>query len=397
MNRLNLVALSALLLLSEGLAAQNIAQQAYFKASNAEIFDQFGGAMAISGDTMAVGASWEASAAIGVNGNETDNSANGAGGVYIFVRSGTNWSQQAYLKASNTDAFDNFGGNLALVGDTLVVGAFSEASAATGVDGDENNDSAAFAGAAYVFERSGTTWSQSAYLKASNTDASDAFGAAVALSPSANTLVVTASSEDSAASGANGDETDNTLLNAGAAYVFVRSGATWVQQAYLKASNPDANDHFGNSVSLSGDTLLVGAFDEDSAATGVNGDDTDDSLSGSGAAYVFVRVGSDWSQQAYLKASNTGFGDNFGWRVALSGEVLAVGAHHEDSTATGVNGEQNDDDGLPGQHRGSLRAGPGPRRRHRGRRRLGRGEWRRRDRWRSHGQQRDRVRLRLRL
>ena len=96
------------------------------------------------------------------------------------------------------------------------------------------------------------------------------------------------------------------------------------------------------SLSLSGDTLAVGAYFEESNATGVNGDQTDNSASGAGAVYVFVRDPSTdtWSQQAYLKASNTGVSDYFGTSVALSGDTLAVGAHEEDSNATGVDGDQ---------------------------------------------------------
>ena len=129
--------------------------------------------MAVSGDTVVVGALWEDSSATGVNGNQSDNSAADAGAAYVFVRSGTTWSQQAYLKASNTGAGDYFGCSVAVSGDTVVVGAYGEDSSATGVNGNQSDNSATDAGAAYVFVRSGTTWSQQAYLKASNTGADD--------------------------------------------------------------------------------------------------------------------------------------------------------------------------------------------------------------------------------
>ena len=144
-------------------------------------------------------------------------------------------------------------------------------------------------------------------MKASNTEADDANGYSVAIS--GDTLVVGAHSEDSGATGVGGDESDDSAPSAGAAYVFVRSGATWSQQAYLKASNTGSGDYFGLSVAISGDTLVVGAYREGSGATGVGGDESDDSALQSGAAYVFVRSGATWSQQAYLKASNTGSGD----------------------------------------------------------------------------------------
>ena len=153
-------------------------------------------------------------------------------------------------------------------------------------------------------------------------------------------MVVGASGEDSNATGINGDQTNNSASDSGAAYVFVRNGVTWTQQAYLKASNTDAGDLFGYSVAVSGDTVVVGAYGEDSNATGVNGDQTDNSARDSGAAYVFVRNGGTWTQQAYLKASNTDGGDGFGYSVAVSGDTVVVGAFGEDSNATGINGDQ---------------------------------------------------------
>ena len=126
---------------------------------------------------------------------------------------------------------------------------------------------------------------------------------------SGDTVVVGAHGEDSSATGVNGNQSDNSAADAGAAYVFVRSGTTWSQQAYLKASNTGAGDYFGCSVAVSGDTVVVGAYGEDSSATGVNGNQADNSATDAGAAYVFVRSGTTWSQQAYLKASNTGADD----------------------------------------------------------------------------------------
>ena len=109
--------------------------------------------------------------------------------------------------------------------------------------------------------------------------------------------------------------------------MFVRSGTTWSQQAYLKASNTRASAYFGYSVAVSGDTVVVGAVLEASSATGVNGNQADNSADQAGAAYVFVRSGTSgtsWTQQAYLKASNTG-GDYFGTSVAVSGDTVVVG------------------------------------------------------------------------
>jgi uncharacterized repeat protein (TIGR02543 family) len=315
-------------------------QQAYLKASNTEEGDSFGVSVAVSGDTVVVGASYENSRATGVNGDQADNDARVSGAAYVFVRSGSIWSQQAYLKASNAERGDFFGSSVAVSGNTVVVGAYSESSSATGVNGNQADNSAGYSGAAYVFVRSGTTWNQQAYLKASNTEAYDFFGLRVAVS--GDTVVVGASGESSSATGVNGNQADNSAPKSGSAYVFVRSGITWSQQAYIKASNTGAGDEFGNPVAVSGDTLVVGAVGEDSNATGVNGDQADNSALWSGAAYVFVRSGTTWGQQAYLKASNTEEGDWFGYPVAVSGDTVVVGASGEDSSATGVNGNQAD-------------------------------------------------------
>ncbi|HKQ50594.1 MAG TPA: FG-GAP repeat protein [Phycisphaerae bacterium] len=315
-------------------------QQAYLKASNPTSFDYFGISVAVSGDTIVVGAEQEDSGATGIDGNQADNSEPNSGAAYVFVRSGTAWSQQAYLKASNTDGFDSFGSAVAVSGDTVVVGAKQEDSSATGVDGNQASNSAVQAGAAYVFVRDGGIWSQQAYLKASNTGVSDFFG--VSLAVSGDTVVVGASQEDSAATGVDGDQLDNSAADSGAAYVFVRDGGVWSQQAYLKASNTGAGDFMGGSVAVSGDTVVVGADQEDSAATGVDGNQVDESSADSGAAYVFFRDGGVWSQQAYLKASNTGTGDLFGIALSISGDTLTIGANEEDSNATGIDGNQAD-------------------------------------------------------
>ncbi|MBM3819843.1 MAG: hypothetical protein FJW14_12630 [Acidimicrobiia bacterium] len=316
-------------------------QQAYLKASNTDAGDNLGLSVAISGDTIVVGAPGEDSDATGVNGDQANNLATNAGAVYVFARTGGVWSQQAYLKASNTGAGDGFGSNVAVSGDTIVVAAPSEDSDAVGVNGDETNDSTPDAGAVYVFTRTGGVWSQEAYLKASNTDANDLFGFSVAIS--GDTVVVGTSREDSNAIGVNGDETNNFASNAGAAYVFTRAGGVWSQEAYLKASNTNAGDQFANSVAVSGDTVVVGAWGEDSNATGVNGNQADNSADISGAAYVFARIGGVWSQQAYLKGSNTEAGDFLGDFVAVSGDTVVVSATREKSSATGVNGDEADD------------------------------------------------------
>jgi len=326
----------------------------YFKASNIEVDDWFGRAVSLSGDgnTLAVGANGEDSIATGACtgsgcSGEDDNTASGSGAVYVFSRNGDVWEQQAYVKASNTEAGDNFGRavNLSHDGNTLVVGAIGEDSATTGEDDNTASDS----GAVYVFSRNGGVWEQQAYVKASNTGESDFFGLVVSLSGDGNTLVVGATGEDSIATGVSTNasgEDDNTASRAGAVYVFSRSDDAWSQQAYVKASNTGSGDWFGNAMSLSGDgnMLAVGAPWENS-----------DAIS-SGAVYVFSRSDGVWSQQTYVKASNPGTGDGFGSAVSLSsnGNTLAVGALGEGSIATGVSTDGSGEDDNTANNTGAV-------------------------------------------
>jgi hypothetical protein len=395
--------------------ASTLRQVAYIKASNPGEEDKFGDIIALSGDgnTLAVGAPLESSAAKGINGKGANDPGQSSGAVYVYARIGNRWAEQAYIKASNPGADDQFGFGVALSadGNTLIVSAPYEDSGATGVNGNQQDNSVENSGAVYVFSRMGSTWSQQAYIKASNTgekDEGDQFGYSIALSGDGNTLAVGAIGEDSASTGINGNQNDNSAGGSGAVYTFARSGSAWSQQAYVKSSTAARNALFGYSVSLSanGDTMAVGAFDEDrgkgalyiftrssaswsqqarvQAATadpqdsmgcwvaisddgntvaagaldedtlipGINvvksGDsgiiDAPDDTS-AGAAYVFVRNGTTWTEQANFKASNVGRDDWFGVRLALSGDgnTLAVGAPNEDSAAKGINGKQDDD------------------------------------------------------
>ena len=321
-----------------------IVQQEYLKASNPDVQDHFGNAVAISGDTAVVGASRESSNATGINGDESNNWTAGAGAAYVFVRTGGVWTQQAYLKASNPNVDDFFGHSVAIDGDTIAVGAIGERSQATGVGGNQLDNSTPWAGAVYVFRRSGSTWSQEAYLKASNTEGEDFFGGAVSLS--GDRLVVGAAREDSASTGVGGDENDNSTIDSGAAYLFTRTGSAWGNSVYLKASNAETGDYFGSEVAIQGTRVLIGARSEDSAAVGVNGDDSDNSAADSGAAYLFELVGGQWVQVAYIKASNTDAYDNFGGTLDLDGDRLAIAAAREAGGFSGINGNQSDNSAL---------------------------------------------------
>jgi len=360
-------------------AARQLKQFAYLKASNAEAADHFGNggtldghsvAISADGNTIAIAAQNESSGAKGINGNQKDNSVYSSGAVYVFTRRGNSWEQQAYIKASNPGQSDIFGFALALSadGNTLAVSAYFEASAATGINGNQNDDSIPQAGAVYVFTRQGAKWSQQAYIKASNTGEAgvgdelgdgDQFGFSLALSQDGNTLAVGAISEDSAASGINVNDfqKDNSQISSGAVYVFTRTGANWTQQAYIKAANSGGNDLFGYSVALSanGNILAAGAFDEGGSPRVPNGI-PDNLRGGAGAVYVFERTGAAWRQRDYVKGSRSEGADSMGVSVALSaeGNTLAAGVLDEDCTATGVNPPGCDNDRQSDQSSGAV-------------------------------------------
>jgi len=250
--------------------------------------DRFGSSVALSGDTALVGAP---TAVIGFNGLRIT-----AGAAYVFTRSGTVWSQQAKLTAASANFSFLFGSSVALSGDTALIGGINSSGQ----------------GVAYVFTRSGTVWSQQAKLTASDGTADDG-GFLVALSG------------DTALIGVS-NKTVGSNSKQGAAYVFTRSGAAWSQQAKLTASDGAADNYFGCSVALSGDTALIGAYNK-----------TVGSNESQGATYLFTRSGTAWSQQQELTASDGAAGDWFGNSVALSGDTALVGA---DSKTVGSNFRQ---------------------------------------------------------
>ena len=277
--------------------------------------------------------------------------------------------QVAYLKASNPGMYAHFGeggalpghtGNTVSIsadGNTIAVGAPHEASASRGINGNQNDDSASNAGAVYVYTRNGSSWTQQAYVKASNAGSGDYFGSSVDLSADGNTLAVAAHWEASDARGINGNQEDNSIPQAGAVYIFTRSGGRWTQQAYIKSSNTGEKligeelvgggdgDQFGFSLALSADgsTLAVGAVGEDSTATGINGNQADNSAVSAGAVYTYRRTGTTWAQEAYIKPQTPAMfanGDLFGFSLGLSadGNTLAVGVYDEGGSSRGVNG-----------------------------------------------------------
>jgi len=232
-------------------------------ASDAADDDQFGYSVAIAGDTMVVGAYVLAS----------DNGA-ASGSAYVFTRStGSTWTEQAKLTASDGAAEDRFGESVTIAGDTIVVGA----------PGDDENGTGS--GTAYIFTRTGTSWTEQAKLTASDGAAADVFGNSVAIDG------------DSMVVGAHLDDV-NGITNSGSAYVFLRTGTTWTEQAKLTASDGAAADRFGESVAIAGDTIVVGAHVDDDNGTG------------SGSGYIFTRTGTAWTEQAKLTASDGAMGDH---------------------------------------------------------------------------------------
>ncbi len=250
-------------------------QQAELTASDGAAGDNFGVSVSLSGSTAIIGAS-----------AKTVNANSGQGAAYVFAQSGTAWSQQAKLTASDGATADNFGRSVSVSGNMAAAGAYGKA-----VNGN------AAQGAAYVFVQSGTAWSQQAKLTATDGAASDQFGWSVSL----NGNICTVGAPGKAA---------NTNAGQGAAYVFSPSGAIWSQLVKLTASDGAANDAFGWSVA-SGIPALVGAYRKNA---------------GQGAAYLFAQSGGTWSQQTELTASDGAANNIFGNSVALDGMTALVGA-----------------------------------------------------------------------
>lgn len=355
-----------------------VAQQAFLKSSLPEVADGFGLEVALSGDgsTLAVAARFEDSAATSINGDQTSNAAIDSGAVYVFVRAGASWQQQAYLKPDDTIAGMDFGFSIALsaTGDVLVAGAIKGdadagaayvfvragaswtlqarltpsdrmagaafgASAAMTASGDTLAIGAyagnGGAGSAYVFERTGTAWSERARIVAPNAEVGDSFGDAIALSGDGSTMAIGSAREDSSATGIDGDPVNNDAPVAGAVFVFGRAAAAWEQRAYVKASDTAPSLQFGNQLALTENGLLLTV-----AAVGRAGF--------TGAAYVFTSAAGTWSEQARLVPASSDPVDELAWSMDLSGDgsVLVVGARGEASAASGVNGDPFDNSAV---------------------------------------------------
>ncbi|MEZ4368928.1 MAG: hypothetical protein R2939_22005 [Kofleriaceae bacterium] len=290
-------------------------------------------------------------------------------------------SPATYLKAIAPDIDDRFGLAVAMTDDLIVIGVPFEDSNATGVGGDPSNDASADSGAVYVYAVDGDDWAPAAYLKAGTTGCDCAFGKTVAVS--GDTIVVGAPGDNSVLTGVGTGAGEDSfgLADSGAVHVFVRTGAIWSRQAYIKSPSTAASAEFGASVALDGDVLIVGepgratdtgiayayhrtgttwvledtldgagmAYDQmgisvavsgERAIVGAPGDDT--AFQDAGAAYVFSRLGVVWIREDTLVAGNPGQNDRFGNAVAIAGTAAVVGAEQEQGSAAGVGGFPND-------------------------------------------------------
>jgi hypothetical protein len=265
--------------------------QATVVAADGAANDFFGWSVALAGDTLAVGAVGDDVGAVANQGT-----------VRVFTRSGAAWTAQQTLTASDGAAGDQFGVSVSISGETLAVG----------VPYDDNGASTE-QGSVRVFTRSGNLWSLQAALAAGDAAQGDEFGYAVSLS--GDTLAVGVPSDDN---GAN--------ANQGSVRMFTRSGASWMQQAALIASDGAANDELGRAVSLSGDTLAASATLDDVGL-----------VTNQGTVRIFTRSGTSWSPFATVAASDGAPGDSFGVALALVGDTLAVGVSEDN---VGVNARQ---------------------------------------------------------
>lgn len=310
----------------------------YFKASDSNAGDKFAYQVAISHDGKRIAVT-----------APNKNTYRGASYIFSYAEN-QGWHEEAIIVASNAENYDELSAvSLSADGNILALGAKKEGSNATGINGNQADNSAGNSGAAYIYMRdSDGQWQQQAYIKASNAERNDYFGEHVALSADGKTLAVSAIGERSNATTINGDQSNNSVYEAGAVYMFIENNGIWQQQAYIKASNAGSRDRFGKHIAISddGNTLIVGASGEDSIYTGSVLAPNNNSLRYSGAAYVFTRSNDTWQQVAMLKASNADENDEFGEVVGISGDgnTIAVAALKEKSAAQGFNGDQSSND-----------------------------------------------------
>jgi len=255
------------------------------------------------------------------------------------------WFQEAYIKAINSEAGDQFGTSVAIDLDTIVVGApLEDSNQSTITNGTtaSSDNSLIASGAAYIYKRTGDQWIQEAFVKAVNAGASDRFGTVVKVS--GDTVAIGAPFEDAQQNTISNGTTatsDNFYTDSGAIYIYKRSGSTWTQESFIKASNNDTFDTLGIYLDLDGDTLIAGIPAEDSNQNSIiNGTGTNivnsTTYTSSGAVIVYRRTGVTWAQEAFIGPSTNYKYDNFGTSVSVSGDSIAVGSPGEDSISQSI-------------------------------------------------------------
>lgn len=301
-------------------------EQNYIKALAPGASDNFGNYIAWSGDTLVTSAHLEDSNSTVINAGQANNSASNSGAAYVFRRSGAVWSQEAYLKAPNAGAGDAFGVRFGLSGNTLVIGAPLEDSSSISSLAD---NSLVDSGIAYIFTRSGATWSFDEAIKSSNIGAGDRFGNEV--DHDGAHIAVAAIREAGDGEGIGGNPLDNSLTNAGAVYVFKEVVGTFTQEGYLKSISPAAYGEFGIRIRISNGVIAIGTENDSSNGEGINPIITGESYR-SGSVSLFKYQNSAWIPYLHIKSPNVDPQDRFGYAISLVGDQLVVGAPFEDSS-----------------------------------------------------------------
>jgi hypothetical protein len=267
-------------------------------ASDGLPYDQFGNAVAISGNFAIVGAPYYDDLTLANPGD--------SGAAYIYHYNGTSWVEQQKLLPADGTANKLFGWSVAISGNYAVVGAFG--------DGDPLAvPSKSYAGAAYIFFYNGTSWVQQQKLLASDRLLNDQFGYSVGISG------------DYAIVGADlGDKVGRT--DSGSAYIFKRSGTSWTQLVEVVASDGALDDGFGIDVAISGDYAIVGAYHDDYIHPDPINNPTGENFPDIGSAYIYKFNGASWTQLAKLIPPDGKPGDLFGGAVRISGSNAIIGA-----------------------------------------------------------------------
>ena len=282
----------------------------YTKAGNPGGSDLFGYSLDLEGDLLAVGAFREDSCNDGINTGPYDEGCAVAGAVYVYSKDSGDWELEATIKASNSDAGDEFGRAVSLSGNRLAIGARYEDSCSFGLGGNQaDNACSGGKGAVYIFERSAMgVWSQDTYVKPefSDTDSAHQFGAALSLD--GTRLAVGSPGAHGCTGGINPTQSTAGCNPSGTVSVLNRTGpGSWVQDVYFKSPSPSGIENFGSQIMLTGDQVLVGDASENSCAIGVDSDHANAGCASAGAAYVFVRsMTGTWSQQGLFKAVQHG-------------------------------------------------------------------------------------------